>query len=179
MGAGNPFMFNPFEILGIEPAFEVDETLIEQRYFASQAIAHPDRFASATKLDGIAAGDSSARLNQAYEALKSPVRRAEVLIQLVSGTVPGRDGALIQDPEALAEAMELREELAACDRPDILADFRKTLEARLVECQRDFSNAWTARNTDHMQKIYVHLTYLHKVREEVKNHLLNLSLSTI
>ncbi|USN99460.1 MAG: hypothetical protein H6810_01940 [Phycisphaeraceae bacterium] len=92
---------DPFDTLGLEPAFGLADVQIEQAYLARIASAHPDRDA-----DGAAA---AAALNVARAALLSPERRANTLLARLGGPGPSDDKSL---PDGfLMEMMTVRGEI--------------------------------------------------------------------
>ena len=76
------FSRNHFELFGLPPRFRFDVALLDAAYRELQAAVHPDRFASGTDTQRRLAQQSSARVNEAYRALKDPVQRAQYLLHL-------------------------------------------------------------------------------------------------
>src|SRR5512138_1092712 len=76
------FSHNYFELLGLPQRFGCDPALLEDAYRRLQTEVHPDRFASASDQQKRVALQSSARVNEAYRALKDPVARAQYLLSL-------------------------------------------------------------------------------------------------
>ena len=73
---------NFFTLLQLPEAFVIDLEKLDQNYQSIQKEIHPDRFASfddEAKLESI---KKTAQVNDAYQTLKSPIRRAEYLLQL-------------------------------------------------------------------------------------------------
>ena len=73
---------NFFTLLQLPEAFIIDLEKLNQNYQSIQKEIHPDRFASfddEAKLESI---KKTAQLNDAYQTLKSPIRRAEYLLRL-------------------------------------------------------------------------------------------------
>jgi molecular chaperone HscB len=112
-----------FSVFGIPKAFAVDPTDLEQRYKERTKVLHPDRFARADPLARRASLERSVQLNEAWQTLKDPVRRAEYLLSLSGVDVgemagvgrPGQSGehATLPVPQVLLmEVLELREALA-------------------------------------------------------------------
>ena len=62
--------------------FRFDPATLERAYRKLQTEVHPDRFAAGTDQEKRVALQSSARVNEAYRALKDPVERARYLLQL-------------------------------------------------------------------------------------------------
>jgi len=74
---------NPFQILGIEPAFSVTQDQIQRAYLQRLSAAHPDLVPqdSESTLD-------PATLNQARDTLLSDEARANLMLELAAGPSP-------------------------------------------------------------------------------------------
>lgn len=102
---------NYFELFDIPVSFEVDQETLSVRYRDLQRAVHPDRFASASDQEKRLSVQQAALINEAFQALKSPLTRARYLLELNGVTLEDNDTSM--DPAFLMEQMELREELAA------------------------------------------------------------------
>ncbi|HET9623420.1 MAG TPA: Fe-S protein assembly co-chaperone HscB [Kofleriaceae bacterium] len=100
---------DPFALLGLQPAFEVDLAALERAFFERSKAAHPDRVAGAPAAERVAQLSRARALNDAYQLIKKPVARAEYLLAR-AGVAIGDNEKL--DPTFLMEILELREELA-------------------------------------------------------------------
>ena len=76
------FSRNHFELFGLPERFRFDAALLDRAYRALQSEVHPDRFAHADAAEQRLALQSSARVNEAYRALRDPVARAQYLLSL-------------------------------------------------------------------------------------------------
>ena len=76
------FSRNHFELFGLPQRFRFDPDLLDRAYHDLQGAVHPDRFAAAGATEQRLALQSSARVNEAYRALKDPVTRAQYLLSL-------------------------------------------------------------------------------------------------
>ena len=76
------FSRNHFELFGLPERFGFDSESLERAYHALQREVHPDRFAADGETARRVALQSSARVNEAYRALKDPVDRAQYLLSL-------------------------------------------------------------------------------------------------
>ena len=76
------FARNHFELFGLPARFRFDAALLDRAYHALQGEVHPDRYAAASAAEQRLALQSSARVNEAYRALKDPVARAQYLLSL-------------------------------------------------------------------------------------------------
>ncbi|MBI4252404.1 MAG: Fe-S protein assembly co-chaperone HscB [Candidatus Tectomicrobia bacterium] len=102
-----------FGLFGLPPKVSLDERALEAKYYALSRRLHPDFFMAAPVGERIRSLEASARLNEAYKTLKSPVRRAVYLVELASGRLAENDarppaGLLEQILEAQEAAAELR-----------------------------------------------------------------------
>jgi molecular chaperone HscB len=76
------FSQNYFALFGLPPRYRFDHEKLDAAYRALQREVHPDRYASAGDAERRVALQSSARVNEAYRALKDPVGRAQHLLSL-------------------------------------------------------------------------------------------------
>ena len=109
-----------FELFGIPVQFSQDRATLDARWKDLQREAHPDRFsaqgASAQRL----AMQWSVRINEAYQRLKDPLRRASYLCELHGAPVNAEDNTAMP-ADFLMQQMEWRESLDA-------AKYRQDLE---------------------------------------------------
>jgi molecular chaperone HscB len=71
-----------FALFGLPMRYRFDPARLDAAYRALQSQVHPDRFAAAGEAERRLALQSSARVNEAYRALKDPVGRAQYLLSL-------------------------------------------------------------------------------------------------
>jgi molecular chaperone HscB len=102
---------DPFETLGLEPAFGLDVVALEQRHRDLSRALHPDRHAASGAQERRMALGRAIEVNEAFRTLKDPVRRAEALLAQ-RGVVSGEGKEPPASPALLMEVMERREALA-------------------------------------------------------------------
>jgi len=102
---------DPFEALGVEPAYGLDLGLLEQRHRDLSRALHPDRHAAAGAAERRMALGRAIEVNEAFRTLKDPVRRAEALLAR-RGVQSGEGKEPPASPALLMEVMERREALA-------------------------------------------------------------------
>lgn len=100
-------MHDPFDILGIQPCYDLDLADLHRRMITLSAEHHPDRFTD--PVEQADAADRAARINGAYRVLADPARRAEALVRRLGLATPEDEKAL--PPDLLMRMMEVREEL--------------------------------------------------------------------
>ena len=129
------FSQNHFALFGLKPRYRLDHGRLDAAYRRLQSEVHPDRHASAAEAERRLALQSSARVNEAYRALKNPIDRAQYLLSL-SGidALSETDTALPQ--EFLEHQLARREavsEAAANGDGDALASLRSDVHAEMSE----------------------------------------------
>lgn len=105
---------NYFQLYGIAESFDVDLTALAQTYQKLQQATHPDRFATQSSQQRLLAVQKNAEVNDAYQVLKSPLSRAEYLLQL-RGLDLQHEQQTIKDTAFLMQQMEWRETLMDID----------------------------------------------------------------
>lgn len=100
-----------FQIFGIENKFNLDLKGLSERYQTIQKSVHPDKFAQGSSQEQMLAVKKSTLVNDAYQTLKNPLKRAEYMLTL-RGVEQPSEQASFSDNEFLMRQMELREMLA-------------------------------------------------------------------
>jgi molecular chaperone HscB len=99
-----------FELFGLTRQFAQDRAVLDARWKALQREAHPDKFA----LEGAAAQrvamQWSVRINEAYQRLKDPLKRAAYLCELHQAPVNAHSNTAMPT-DFLMQQMEWRETL--------------------------------------------------------------------
>lgn len=78
-------MNNPFALFDLCVDFNLDLSQLTDRYLNLQKSLHPDNFADSTPQEQRLSMQKSAEINDAFQCLKDPIRRAEAIIQLGLG----------------------------------------------------------------------------------------------
>src|SRR5712675_40609 len=104
---------NHFELFGLPVRFAADAAALEARYHELQREVHPDRFAAAPDAERRVSMQLATRVNEAYQTLKSPLRRAVYILQL-RGVDPEFETNTAMPPEFLMEQISWRERIEAC-----------------------------------------------------------------
>ncbi|MCX7216958.1 MAG: Fe-S protein assembly co-chaperone HscB [Burkholderiales bacterium] len=75
-------MENHFALFGMTPRFTIDASVLDAAYRDLQGRVHPDKFAAASDAEKRVAMQWATRANEAYQTLKSPLKRAGYLCEL-------------------------------------------------------------------------------------------------
>jgi molecular chaperone HscB len=124
-------MSDPFETLGVEPRFDLDEKALAERHRALSGALHPDRYAGRPAAERRMALDKAIAVNAAWRRLRDPLQRAESLLAN-KGVAVGETVEPKPTPALLMEMLEVREELADASRARDLARLAR-LGARMHE----------------------------------------------
>ncbi|MDY3332018.1 MAG: Fe-S protein assembly co-chaperone HscB [Pelistega sp.] len=103
-------MDNYFSLLNLTPSFALDAEGLEKAWREASARVHPDRFATASAAEKRVAMQWAANINQAYEVLRKPVKRAAYLCELAGYSVDAENNTRM-DTAFLMKQMQWREEL--------------------------------------------------------------------
>ena len=118
------FSCDYFALFGLPKAADLDGDSLRDKYRQLQAAAHPDRFAGASDSDKRAALQMASRVNDGYQILQNPLRRAAYLLELRGITAFAEDNTAMS-PAFLMQQLEWREALESADgdeRDNILQD---------------------------------------------------------
>ncbi len=115
-----------YAMFGYSEALAVDLDELRETFYELSRQLHPDRFARASEEERDLSLRASSLLNDAYRALRDPLKRAEYILSR-HGFDPGESRAKSVPPELLEEVFELNmtlEEMRAGDE-----DARESLES--------------------------------------------------
>ena len=91
--------------------WQVDQISLDASYRKLQQEFHPDRYASQGDVERRLAVQAASLINQAYETLRSPLKRAQNLLELKK-TDASQDSHITHDGVFLMEQIQLREQLS-------------------------------------------------------------------
>ena len=161
---------NHFELFGLPVQFELDIGSITERYRELQRATHPDQFVTGTEQEQRLAVQQAALVNDAYQTLKSPLKRAQYLLELKGNPLDDTDTQM--EPMFLMQQMEMREALervpkaddpfAALDkiRGELKLDLEKLTQLAAKQLNDDGLLANAKESVKKMQ-------FLYKVRQEL------------
>lgn len=158
-----------FAAFGIEPTFAIDLSALAAKYRDLQSAVHPDRFANATDAEQRVAMARAVEINDAYNTLKDPVRRAMHLLSL-----KGIDALAASDTsmpvDFLMEQVEWREALADAK----LKEDSERLEAMASEIASilrslgdTFAAAWRGEHLPVATTLARKMRFMQKLGDEV------------
>jgi len=120
---------NDFELFSVPLQFVQDRMQLDARWKELQHEAHPDKFAAQGPAAQRLAMQWSVRINEAYQRLKDPLRRASYLCEL-HGVPINAENNTAMPGDFLMQQMEWREALDAADSLEELNEI--ALEGKLT-----------------------------------------------
>ena len=116
-----------FALFSVQRAFAQDAKVLDDRWKTLQREAHPDKFAAQGAAAQRIAMQWSVRINEAYQRLKDPLKRATYLCELAGVPVQAHTNTAM--PAAfLFQQMEWREQLEEADDLDALEALQRSVE---------------------------------------------------
>ncbi len=107
---------------------------IKTRYYQLQQAAHPDKFAQHSSAEQRAALLQASLINDAYQILSSPIKRAIYILKL-QGIDAGLETDTAMDSTFLMTQMELRERIADKDKT-VLSE----IEQSVGDCEKQLQS---------------------------------------
>lgn len=119
---------NDFELFGVDRQFAQDRAALDDRWKELQREAHPDKFSAQGEAAQRVAMQWSVRINEAYQRLKDPLKRAAYLCELAGAPINAHSNTAM--PSAfLMQQMEWREELDDARDETTLSALRENVDA--------------------------------------------------
>ncbi len=135
---------DPFKTLGLPRCFDVDMRSLALTHRQLSRTLHPDRYVGAGASERHLALERAVQVNEAFRAVRDPLRRAEALFSL-AGVPVGEANEPRPSPGFLMDLMELREELAVAMASKDLAAIRRIKEdmsARQAAAHRELGRVF-------------------------------------
>ncbi|MEE2000995.1 co-chaperone HscB [Alkalimonas sp. MEB108] len=165
---------NYFELFQLPQQMELDSALLSQHYLQLQRRFHPDNFANASERDRRQSVQQAALINDAFQTLKHPLRRAEYLLQC-RGIELKHEQQSFQDPAFLMQQMELREQLAdiaaASEQTELLQQFEQELQQHQQQLRTELVQALEQHSesgNQHAASLLRKLKFFDKLQQELE-----------
>lgn len=130
---------NDFTLFGLPQTFTQDPAVLSARWKDLQRFAHPDQFAAQGTAAQRLAMQWSVRINEAYQRLKDPLKRAAYLCELQGAPIDAHTNTAM--PTAfLMQQIEWREALEQAQQPAAVLALQVQVQAQrqaaLAICQQ-------------------------------------------
>lgn len=168
-----------FELFGLPARFALDKAALDRAYRAVQAEVHPDKFAHAAEAEQRVAMQRATRVNEAYLALKNPLKRARYLLEL-SGVDVAVETNTAMPMDFLVEQMEWREAADEARRAGELHELehlhqrlRSQLDERYAALGRLLDDN-LQKNAEHAAGEVRKLMFLEKLQQDIDEAIVEL-----
>jgi molecular chaperone HscB len=166
-----------FTLFGLPVRYSLDVSQLAARYQDLQRQFHPDRFATQPERERLMALQQAATINDAYQSLKHPLKRAEYMLSLQGFDLRNEQHTL-RDTAFLLEQLELREELeviehrsanAQCaDAENALAAFAARLKHSVAQRSAQMVQELDAMQWPQAADTVRKLAFLYKLQQQVQ-----------
>lgn len=162
---------NYFELFGLPPDYAVELQPLAVTYRELQKQFHPDRYATASDAERLMALQKASEINDAFQTLKSPLRRAEYLLSL-TGIELRAEQQTLRDPAFLMQQMEWREQLediVHSQQPEAdIAAFEATLKSSQAQLQSTLEMQLTQQEYEAAAVNVRKLKFMFKLQDELE-----------
>lgn len=162
---------NPFLIFSLPQTFDIDVSLIENKYLSIQKDLHPDKFISKTSQEKDYATQHSANVNDAYLKLKSPIKRAELMFYVNGKKCPTDENQTVQDEEVLMNILLKRENLQNATTIKEINHIIYSSKAESSKYIEIISQAFSSNDFVYAGKVLVNLSYLINFEDQAREKL--------
>jgi len=136
---------NYFELFNLPEKFQIDLEMLQENYRAIQKEIHPDRFATSSENEKIQSMIKSTQTNDAFQTLKSPIKRAKYILSLHKSVEK-----ITLPPDFLMQQMEWEEHFETIEKNSSeLTEFKSTINKKykeyslLISTQIDDDQNWS------------------------------------
>lgn len=159
-------MENYFTLFGLPQHYGLKESDLQKRYIALQREHHPDRAVGKSEQERARAIELSMRINDGYDTLKSPLSRAEYMLELQGIFVNTEDDSVKPDHSLLMETIELREQLSEIEDGRSLKVAMDDIKSSMSRVITEIEGAFATSAHDRAAQLTMRLKYLGKALEE-------------
>ena len=164
-----------YEIFSLPVDWNVDRLVLDRRYHQLQQEFHPDRFAARSDVDKRLAVQTASFINDAYDTLITPIKRARYLLQL-DGVESDQERHITTDTSFLMQQIELREELDDFQQKDnfsqaarsALEALKERTHATYNDLQTQFNTFYAARQQSSASEAIAKMQFFAKFLEQIE-----------
>lgn len=160
-----------FTLFALPIRYSVETNDLASRYQELQKKYHPDRFAACPERERLKAIQQAATINDAYQTLKHPLRRAEYMLSL-QGFELNSEQHTLHDTAFLMEQLTLREELEQIeqdtDAGERLVTFAKDIANKTATLRANMLNELEHQQWSQAAETVRKLRFLDKLHQQVE-----------
>lgn len=160
---------NHFEKFDLIPSFDIDLDVLEEKYLTFQHIFHPDKLVG--KEAQIDLEYNSVLINEAYQILKNPLKRAIYLLKLKKIDIDNDNCPIKPDQETLISNLELREFIFETEDKEKLENLKKSCGNEIKLILKTAKSDFEQKNYEKAALNLIKAKYLDKSVIEIKKKL--------
>ena len=168
---------NYFELFGLPVSFEVDSAALHAAQQQLQSRFHPDRVAGGSDQEKRLAVQQAAWINEAYQTLADPVKRARYMLSL-QGLEMNDEHETTGDTAFLMEQIELREEMEqcqSCQDPLRCCDhITGKLDQRSKEYAAEFQRLYAQGDHEAARQVIKKMQFIQRILEQIDEYQMQL-----
>ena len=168
---------NYFELFGLPVAYAIDKRTLHAAQQRLQSRFHPDRVAGGSDQQKRLAVQQAAWINEAYQTLSDPVKRARYMLSL-QGLDMNDEHETTGDTAFLMEQIELREEMEqcqSCENPMRCCDhITDKLDQRSKEYAAEFQRRYDAGDFEGARQIIKKMQFIQRILEQIDEYQMKL-----
>jgi molecular chaperone HscB len=157
-----------FTLFGLKPAYTQDKMLIKTRLYQLQQKVHPDNFVNATQAEKCIAQAYSASINDAYQVLLSPLKRAIYLLKL-HGVDTEAETDTSMPMEFLSHQLELRERMDEGDNQAVKAEVEAALLAAENQLTALLDNNISEKALESARQVIRKMYFYERMKQEIES----------
>ena len=151
--------------------WKIDRGVLDSRYRQLQREFHPDRYAAKGDVEKRLAVQTTSLINQAYETLKSPLKRAQYMLEL-EDIDAGQESHITSDMDFLMKQIEFRETLEdirdSQDPLTALDTMRNDVQVQYLQLQEDFQAQHSTANYNNALDTVAKMQFFAKLLDEIE-----------
>lgn len=154
---------NYFELFQLPVVFDLDEANLAARHRAIIARVHPDQFANKSAVEQRVALQWATFANEAFDVLKSPIKRAQYLLSLNQPELIGEHVRIQLPPAFLMQQMEWREALEEGNVNSVKSEVIDAQQQALTDLQ----NACEKKDWDAVQTTIAQAQFIENFLKQI------------
>lgn len=160
---------NYFQIFSLQENFDLDLDKLSAEYKKLQSQTHPDKFSDADDATRLNALQISSIINDAFDTLNSPLKRAAYLLSL-NGVNPNEHDQNHLSESLLFQQMDWRDQLDHATEEEDLNTIELLKQEVMEEqqsCITEFQDCANAYNFVDAKPVYHKLQFIEKMLSEI------------
>jgi len=156
-----------FGVLGVPVEFQLDAGRLATKFKALQRKWHPDRTHGSEE-----AARQSARINEAYQILREPHKRAAYMLDMLGASLGEEvDDLAMADPELLEYAMAARESIDEAESDASLRNIAAETELLVDQVEEPLQRAFQTDNLAEARRLTARLQYYNRILATIADKL--------